>query len=216
LRWGARWVRWRVLAVRPLLPPAVRFAAQAHGGAPETFWRLRVCGAAESERDAGKFLQRPYGTGAGEGPGAGEARVGGSALTLAASRLDLSRERARYKVAKRDRDLLSGERDAGKFLQRPYGTGAGEGPGAGEARVGGSALTLAASRLDLSRERARYRVAKRDKDPMDRRTVRWPLGGLKGRLCATTIVGGRRAKIFNTSPALPPTPAPIMPVTTMM
>jgi hypothetical protein len=29
-----------------------------------------------------------------------------------------------------------------------------------------------------------------DKDPMDRRTVRWPWGGLKGRLCGGTPLGG--------------------------
>ena len=29
-----------------------------------------------------------------------------------------------------------------------------------------------------------------DKDPMDPRTVRWPWGGLKGRLCGGTSLGG--------------------------
>jgi hypothetical protein len=32
--------------------------------------------------------------------------------------------------------------------------------------------------------------ANHDKDPMDRRTVRWPWGGLKGRLCRGTPLGG--------------------------
>jgi hypothetical protein len=39
---------------------------------------------------------------------------------------------------------------------------------------------------------------------MERRTVRWPLGGLKGRLCATTIVGGAARKNFQYEPG----PAP--------
>ena len=97
----------------------------------------------------------------------------------------------------------------GKSVQRPYGTGAGAGPG--EAGAGGSTLTLAASRLDLSREeRARCAVGggrsppatseNGDKDPVDKppaglrpggHAVRWPFGGLKGRLCATTTVGGQ-------------------------
>jgi hypothetical protein len=34
------------------------------------------------------------------------------------------------------------------------------------------------------------RIENHDKDPMDPRTVRWPWGGLKGRLCGGTSLGG--------------------------
>ena len=35
------------------------------------------------------------------------------------------------------------------------------------------------------------KIENNDKDPMDRRTVQWPWGGLKGRLCGTTTLSGQ-------------------------
>ena len=158
-------------------------------------WRAAIAGARLAKREAlaerraariAKTRQRPYGASAAagtesanrpEGVAAVEARLGAAWLGAVAG----------------------GEAEIDATGQKPWGgsTGAGMRAAVNPPEVPGDTTggvvprrMAGTSPAMTKRSPAVTKSENHDKDPMDPRTVRWPWGGLKGRLCGGTPLGG--------------------------
>jgi hypothetical protein len=158
-------------------------------------WRAAIAGARLAKREAlagrraariVKTRQRPYGASAAagtesanrpEGVAAVEARLGAAWLGAVAG----------------------GEAEIDATGQKPCGGSTGAGMWAavkapevlGDSTGGVVPRRMAGTSPAMTkRSPAVVKSENHDKDPMDPRTVRWPWGGLKGRLCGGTSLGG--------------------------
>jgi hypothetical protein len=158
-------------------------------------WRAAIAGARLAKREAlaerraariAKNRQRPYGASAAgrtdsanrpEGVAAVDARLGADPIGAAAG----------------------GEAGIDATGQKPWGgsTGAGMRAAVNPPEVPGDTTggvvprrMAGTSPAMTKRSPAVVKSENHDKDPMDPRTVRWPWGGLKGRLCGGTSLGG--------------------------
>ena len=162
-------------------------------------WRAAIAGARLAKREAlaqrraariAKTRQRPYGASA-------AARTESVDRSEVVAAVEARLEAARLGAA------AGGEAGIDATVQKPWGGSTGAGMGAAVnapdvpggsmgGPIGGALPRLVAGSVTATVQCAPAVVKSEnhDKDPMDPCTVRWPWGGLKGRLCGGTTLGG--------------------------